>query len=83
MTACTVRTIKALVGLTSQPSFVAVKYAFEQAPLPHEPVMNVERWGVAQKEDRLIVVDPRNTFDAVYLCQHCGSTYMEDPEEPV
>ena len=48
--------------------------------LPHEPVMNTsaERWGVAQQETRLLPVDPRNTFDNLYICKHCGSIYWDE-----
>lgn len=72
---CTVRTLQEGFGNDSPK-----RTLFEQ-PLSHEPTMNesTERWGVAQKEDRLIVVDPRNTSDAVYLCKHCGSLFMEAP----
>ncbi len=47
---------------------------------PHEPVMNTSGavWGTAQKETRLLVVDPRNSHDAVYLCKHCGCLYAEE-----
>lgn len=52
----------------------------EPEELPHEPLLNesTERWGVAQKEDRLIAVDPRNSFDAIYVCKHCGLLYMDE-----
>ena len=46
----------------------------------HEPVMakTNERWATEQSETRLLAVDPRSTYDAVYLCKHCGLLYMEE-----
>lgn len=75
---CAVRTLKNQFGNDS------AQRTLHERPLPHEPTMNesVERWGVAQKEDRLIAVDPRNTFDAVYVCRHCGLLYMDSDEKP-